>query len=106
VLEEVVGFNVGLDYESMAKCWLCNIRFGVVNILSSEIVEVKKFLVFPGSGMEKHEASVGSCHANVEMLAYPSAFEADIWLRLCHKHAGEDQCKAADGVLVDRMCTT
>jgi hypothetical protein len=37
LLTEVIGFNVGLDYKSMAKCWLCNTRFGVVNILSSAV---------------------------------------------------------------------
>jgi hypothetical protein len=37
MLTKVIGFNVGLDYESLAKCWLCNKKFGVVNILSSVV---------------------------------------------------------------------
>jgi hypothetical protein len=70
-------------------------------------MKVKKFFVFPGSGLEKHEASVGSCFASVEMLAYPPAPEADGWLGLYHQHAGEDQCNAADAILPgDRECTT
>jgi hypothetical protein len=34
---EVTGFKIGIDFESMAKCWLCNSGFGVVNMLSLAI---------------------------------------------------------------------
>jgi hypothetical protein len=37
MLAEVICFNVGVDYETMAKCWLCNTKFGIVNILSSAV---------------------------------------------------------------------
>jgi hypothetical protein len=35
MLSEVVGFNMGIDFESMAKCWLCNTKYEVANVLSS-----------------------------------------------------------------------
>jgi hypothetical protein len=37
VVSEVVGFQIGSDFESMAKCWLCNTKFGLVNMLSSAV---------------------------------------------------------------------
>jgi hypothetical protein len=44
----VVGFHIGSDFESMAKCWLCNKKFRIVNMISSAVlglVKVKKFSV-------------------------------------------------------------
>jgi hypothetical protein len=35
LVSELIGFKIGLNYESMVKCWLCNKKFGVVNMLSS-----------------------------------------------------------------------
>jgi hypothetical protein len=32
---EVVGFSIGSDYESIAKCWLCNKKFDIINMVSS-----------------------------------------------------------------------
>jgi hypothetical protein len=37
MLAEVIGFNVGLDYETTAKCWLCNTKYGAINMLSSAL---------------------------------------------------------------------
>jgi hypothetical protein len=37
VISDVMGFHIGEDFESIARCWLCNKRFGVVNILSSAV---------------------------------------------------------------------
>jgi hypothetical protein len=34
-VSELVGFEIGSSYELVAKCWLCNKRFGVVNMISS-----------------------------------------------------------------------
>jgi hypothetical protein len=31
----LVGVRLGQDYESIAKLWLCNTKFGVINIISS-----------------------------------------------------------------------
>jgi hypothetical protein len=36
-VSEVVGFQIGSDFESVAKSWLCNTKFGVVNMLSSAV---------------------------------------------------------------------
>jgi hypothetical protein len=30
----ILGINIGLDYESIARLWLCNKRFDVANIIS------------------------------------------------------------------------
>jgi hypothetical protein len=35
LISEAVGFKIGSSFESMANSWLCNKRFGVVNIVSS-----------------------------------------------------------------------
>jgi hypothetical protein len=37
LLAEVVGFDMGLDYETMAKCWLYNTKYGLANILFSTV---------------------------------------------------------------------
>jgi hypothetical protein len=37
VVSELVGFQVGSDFESLAKCWLCNTKFGVLNMLTSAV---------------------------------------------------------------------
>jgi hypothetical protein len=34
LVSEVIGFSIGSNYESFAKCWLCNKRFGVVNMFT------------------------------------------------------------------------
>jgi hypothetical protein len=34
---EVVGFPIGLDYVFAARCWLCNKKYSVVNMLSSAV---------------------------------------------------------------------
>jgi hypothetical protein len=33
----VIGFEVESDYLSIAKLWLCNKKFGVINVLTSEV---------------------------------------------------------------------
>jgi predicted HTH transcriptional regulator len=35
--QEIIGFPIGQDYESIASCWLCNKKFGVVNSLTSAV---------------------------------------------------------------------
>jgi hypothetical protein len=37
VVSEVAGFELGINYESIAKLWLCNKKFGVINIFSSAV---------------------------------------------------------------------
>jgi hypothetical protein len=37
VVSKIVGFSLEANYESMAKCWLCNKRFGVVNMITSAV---------------------------------------------------------------------
>jgi hypothetical protein len=34
-IPEVDGFQIGQNFESVARCWLCNKKFGLVNMLSS-----------------------------------------------------------------------
>jgi hypothetical protein len=36
-ISEILGFEIGRDYEAVAKCWLCNKRFGAVNVVTSTI---------------------------------------------------------------------
>jgi hypothetical protein len=37
IISVVSGFSLGSDYESIAKLWLCNKRFGVINSISSTL---------------------------------------------------------------------
>jgi hypothetical protein len=34
IVSDVVGFQIGHDFESIARCWLCNTMFGTGNMLS------------------------------------------------------------------------
>jgi hypothetical protein len=36
-VSSVVGFDVGSDYVSIAKMWLCNKKYGVINVLTSAV---------------------------------------------------------------------
>jgi hypothetical protein len=33
----VFGFSIGFTFESMARCWLCNKRYGIVNIFAAAV---------------------------------------------------------------------
>jgi hypothetical protein len=37
LIAEIFGFEVGSCYESMAKCWLCNKKIGIVNVFSAAV---------------------------------------------------------------------
>jgi hypothetical protein len=34
-ISDILGTGMGRDYESIARLWLCNKRYGVANIMSS-----------------------------------------------------------------------
>jgi hypothetical protein len=36
-VSEVVGFEIGTDFEYVAKRWICNKKFGLVNMVSSTV---------------------------------------------------------------------
>jgi hypothetical protein len=37
LVSESIGFQVGVDYESITKLWLCNKKFGVINMITSAV---------------------------------------------------------------------
>jgi hypothetical protein len=37
IVSSVIGFVIGSDYLSTAKLWLCNKKFGVINVLTSAV---------------------------------------------------------------------
>jgi hypothetical protein len=37
VVSDVLGFDIGSDYESIAKKWPCNTKFGFANVISSAV---------------------------------------------------------------------
>jgi hypothetical protein len=37
VISDILGTGMGRDYESVARLWLCNKKYGVANILSSTL---------------------------------------------------------------------
>jgi hypothetical protein len=37
LVSDVVEYKLGCDYESIAKLWLCNTKFGVIDILTSAV---------------------------------------------------------------------
>jgi hypothetical protein len=50
VVSEVVGFRVDINYEPIAKLWLCNKKFGITNIDNLTVlvfVETKESRMLP-----------------------------------------------------------
>jgi hypothetical protein len=37
VISQVLGVDIGFDYESVARLWLCNKKHGVTNIVTSAV---------------------------------------------------------------------
>jgi hypothetical protein len=37
VISQILGVETGTDYESVAKMWLCNKKYGVINIVTSAV---------------------------------------------------------------------
>jgi hypothetical protein len=52
-ISQAVGFEIGYDYESMAKCWLCNKKIGIVNTLTFAVCwgvwKLRNLLCFQGA---------------------------------------------------------
>jgi hypothetical protein len=44
VISLVFGVKVGADYESIAKLWLCNKKFGICNMFTS--AKLRNYLCF------------------------------------------------------------
>jgi hypothetical protein len=89
VVSVVIGFQIGTDFESMTKCWLCNIKFGAINMLSStlcwSIWKLKNMLCFHGVAWKEHEVAMAVGDTDVEMLESAHATEDYDRLRRCHQ---------------------
>jgi hypothetical protein len=95
----VVGFQIGLNFESMAKCWLCNKKYGVVNMISAgscllKSLESKKFSLFPGRCLVRYEGDLVSLDTHDEVLEGTDPSENVGWLRRCSQVAGEGAVEA------------
>jgi hypothetical protein len=93
VISEVVGVRLGQDYESIAKLWLCNTKFGVINIISSAVCwsiwKNEKFAMLSGSALDRHGAAVAEDDATDQMLEDFGSFEDGRRLRKCVLEDGE-----------------
>jgi hypothetical protein len=53
-VSEVIGFQIGQDFESVAERWLCNKKYGLVNMVSSAVCwslwKVRNSLCFQDAG--------------------------------------------------------
>jgi hypothetical protein len=66
------GFDIDRDIESIARCWLCNKKFGIVNMSAStvrwSIWKVRNFGLFSGCCLVRDEDVVAKIDADTEML--------------------------------------
>jgi hypothetical protein len=89
----VFGLSIGSNFESMARCWLCNKRYGVTNMFAAAVwlglVEAKELLVFPGRNLDEDEITMACCPTDAEMLENPGPSEYDCWLRQCLQLDGD-----------------
>jgi hypothetical protein len=93
LISQVAGFELGSNYESIAKLWLCNKKFGVINIVSSAVcwsIEIEKLLVLSGSALVWHEGAVATTDSPPALLENPGAAKDERCLRRCLLGAGED----------------
>lgn len=53
MISDVLGIKMGKNYESIAKLWLCNKRYGVTNIVTSALCwsvwKLRNILCFQGA---------------------------------------------------------
>jgi hypothetical protein len=81
LISEAVGFKIGSSFESLANSWLCNKRFGVVNIVSSAVYwslwKLRNDLCFLG----EHEDALVQDHSDAAMLEATRSTENGDWLR-------------------------
>jgi hypothetical protein len=82
VVSQVLGTEVGSDYVSGARMWLCNKKFGIINMVTSAVCwclwKLRNYLCFQdvtSAYVEKLENSGFSREAG--------------WLRCCNHSAGE-----------------
>jgi hypothetical protein len=81
LISEVFHIQIGVDYESMAKHWLCNKKFGTVNAFSSALCwGLWEFVVFPGSCLAGDEDGVANGDSDVEMLENLNTSKGYGWL--------------------------
>jgi hypothetical protein len=65
----------------MAKHWLCNKKFGTVNVFSSALCwGLWEFVVFPGSCLAGDEDGVANGDSDVEMLENLNTSKGYGWL--------------------------
>jgi hypothetical protein len=65
----LTSIKTGDNYESLAGFWLCNNKFGVINMISAvlESLEAKELFVFSGSGVGKYEDVVAKTDPHPEV---------------------------------------
>jgi hypothetical protein len=60
IMSGIVVFQIGQDFESIARCWLCNTKFGIVNMFSSAVCwslwKLRNSMYFQGVAWEGMKA--------------------------------------------------
>jgi hypothetical protein len=79
----LTSIKTGDNYESLAGFWLCNNKFGVINMILAvlESLEAKELFVFSGSGVGKYEDVVAKTDPHAEVSEHSGAVKDGGWLR-------------------------
>jgi hypothetical protein len=98
LVSQVIGVQTGSDFESIAKMWLCNKIFGVINIVTSAVCwgiwKLRNLICFQRDawlGMQMLWKQVLPMLRSWEDSGPP---EASSWLRQCNQLAGENHLEA------------
>jgi hypothetical protein len=98
-VSEAVGFPIGLNFESTAKCWLCNKKFGIVNLITSAVCwgiwKLRNLLCFQEGAWKSMKQLWHVVVPMIRCLEHPTATEANSWIRRCNGGTGEEGYGAA-----------
>jgi hypothetical protein len=67
IASNTLEMDTGTDYESIARLWLCNKKYGIVIVTSAMwSLETKKFYDLPGCCLDRHEIAMADGRADAE----------------------------------------
>jgi hypothetical protein len=88
-----LGVEIGFNYENLAKYWLCNKKFGVINMVSSAVCwclwKIRNLLCFEGA-VWISERMV--CQRLIPMLKCWRVLKPSLLSGCCHDVAGVSGC--------------
>jgi hypothetical protein len=71
MISQLTRVKTGDNFESVARLWLCNKKYGVINTITSAVcwsLEAKECYLFPGCCLARDENALAKSSLDVKML--------------------------------------